>query len=405
MHRERESAGDVVALLNGTVVLPDALLADAVVVCRDGRIEYVGRQRDRVPQHAVQVDARGGYIAPGFIDLHVHGGAGADFMDGTRDAVRCVCRAHARHGTTTLFPTTTTGTVEQITAMLQACADVQQSWSLASGASVAGVHLYGPFFASDKAGCHDSDQCRPPTRAELDQYFDTGIVRIATCAAELPGAAGFYRLAAEHDCLVTCGHSNASWEEMQSAFDLGMRHVDHFWCAMSSVSSVRARLGVPMQGSMLEFVLANAEMSTEVIADGMHLAPELLNFAWRMKSPRRLCLVTDCNRALDMPPGEYRFGSSAGSANFVSDGTVGWAGNGNLASAVVGLDHMVRHMASSTEAPVEDVIRMATLTPAERAGIADQVGSLERGKRADVLVLSRDLQLEQVFIAGCAYEE
>ena len=96
--------------------------------------------------------------------------------------------------------------------------------------------------------------------------------------------------------------------EMDRAFKAGMRHVDHFWCAMSSVSSVRARLGVPMQGSMLEYVLGNPGMSTEVIADGCHLAPELLDFAWRMKGAKRLLLVTDCNRAMDLPPGRYRFG-------------------------------------------------------------------------------------------------
>ncbi len=169
---------------------------------------------------------------------------------------------------------------------------------------------------------------------------------------------------------------------------------------MSMVNTVRTRLGVPMQGSMLEFVLANQEMSTEVIADGCHLAPELLHFAYQVKGPSRLCLVTDCSRALDMPPGEYRFGSSTTGPIFHSDGKVGWASNGSLASSIRGMDFMVRHAYKCMKAPVHDVIRMASLTPAERAGIADDVGSIEVGKRADLLLLNSKLELKNVWIAG-----
>src|SRR5262249_26764045 len=154
---------------------------------------------------------------------------------------------------------------------------------------------------------------------EYGRFLDTRIIRIATCAAELPGAEDFYRAAARRGCLITCGHSNASWTEMMQAFDAGVRHVDHFWCAMSSVPSLRARFGTPMQASMEQFVLAHPEMSTEVIADGQHLSPELLEFAFRMKGPERLCLVTDANRAMDMPAGAYRFGPEEDGSWFESN--------------------------------------------------------------------------------------
>jgi N-acetylglucosamine-6-phosphate deacetylase len=187
---------------------------------------------------------------------------------------------------------------------------------------------------------------------------------------------------------------------MQSAFAAGVRHVDHFWCAMSSVTSLRIRFGTPMQASMEQFVLANSEMSTEVIADGQHLSPELLEFAFRMKGPSRLCLVTDCNRALDMPPGEYRFGSGEDGPWIESDGKVGFVSGQGLASSVVGMDTMVRTMASGTSASLEQVIRMASLTPAERVNLADEIGSLEVGKRADVLVLNQDLHVDRVWASG-----
>lgn len=386
---------------NITAILPDRLIEEAHVLCERGRIVSVSARKPRIASDTQIVDGRGGYLSPGFTDIHVHGGAGADFMDGTAEAVRTACRAHARHGTTTIFPTTTTGSVAQIHAMLDAVKAVQKERRVENGAQIAGAHLYGPFFAEDKIGCHAAAGRRSPSPEEYRDYLESGIVRIATCAAELPGAVEFYREARRRRCLVTCGHSNASWPEMAAAFRAGMRHVDHFWCAMSSVPSVRARLGVPMRGSMTEFVIGTAEMSTEVIADGCHLAPELLDFAFRLKGPRKLCLVTDANRALDLPPGQYRFGAGEDGTWFESDGRVGWSpGRASLASSIAGMDHMARQMKRDTTATLPEVIRMATLTPAELTGISRQTGSLEPGKAADLLLLSRKLEVRRVFIRG-----
>jgi len=386
-------------LFRGRVVLPDRILDEGTVLCHNGRIDAVKRG-DRAPRQANLIDARGGWIVPGFVDIHVHGGAGADYMDGTAEAVKTANRAHLRRGTTTIFPTTTTGSPQQVRRMLDACLAVQRSWTPADGARVAGVHLYGPYFAEKKVGCHSVEGRRDPSADEYDEYFRLGIVRIATCAAELPGAADFYRAARRRRCLVTCGHSNATWAEMAQAYRDGMRHVDHFWCAMSSVASLRAQYGTPMRASMEEFVLSHPEMSTEVIADGEHLSKELLEFAWRMKGPERLCLVTDANRAMGMPPGRYRFGPIEDGAWFESNGKVGFVPGSGLASSVVALDTMVRNMKAMTAAPLADVVRMASLTPAERAGIAKETGSLEEGKRADIVILDRRLQVSRVFVAG-----
>ena len=383
----------------GQVILPDRILERGTVECQDGKIVRVAKGRASRAANVV-LDAGDGYISPGFIDIHVHGGAGADYMDGTPDAVRQANRAHLRRGTTSLFPTTTTGSPEEITRMIGACKEVARKWKPEDGARIAGVHLYGPYFAAGKVGCHSVDGRREPTANEYDTYFSSGIVRIATCAAELPGAEALYKAARRRKCLITCGHSDASWPEMAKAYDAGMRHVDHFWCAMSSVASVRARLGTPMRGSMEQFVLAHEEMSTEVIADGQHLSPELLSFAWKMKGTKKLCLVTDANRALGMPPGTYRFGPSDTGTFFESDGKVGFVPGSGLASSVVALDTMVRTMLRDTPAPLEDVVRMASLTPAERAGVARSVGSLEVGKLADVLIFDAKMQLKRVFVHG-----
>lgn len=384
----------------GRLVLSDRIVDDRRLIVENGRIAAIEADRGRLPQSIRVIDLKNGLLTPGLVDIHVHGGGGSDFMDGTVEAVRTVCRTHLRHGTTTVFPTTTTGSPEQLRAMFAACREVMDHPG-PNEARVAGIHLYGPYFAPDKVGCHSLDGCRPPDPAEYRSYFDTGLVRIATCAAELPGATQFYRLAKRAGCLVTCGHSNSTYQEMAAGFRAGLRHVDHFWCVMSSVDSLRARCGTPMQAGMEQFVLLEPEMSTEVIADGCHLSPELLNFAFRKKGPSRLCLVTDASRAVDMPPGEYRFGPETDGSWFVSDGDVGRVPDGSaLASSVAGMDRMVRNMHRATDAPFPDLFRMASLTPAERAGVDQDLGSIAIGKRADLVVWSSRLQVRQVYLSG-----
>jgi len=390
----------------GSIVLADRVVEGQRVVVADGRIRAIEADSKRVPAGAEVIDLKGGFLAPGMVDIHVHGGGGGDFMDGTVEATRTVCRTHLRHGTTTVFPTTTTGTCEQILTAFDICRQVQgihaEAGSEGCGeARIAGMHLYGPYFAPEKVGCHKLEHQRDPVLSEYRRYFATGMVKIATCAAELPGAAAFYRYSRQRDCLITCGHSNSTYPEMAAAFRNGMRHVDHFWCVMSSVSSLRPRCGTPMQAGMEQFVLVEPEMSTEVIADGCHLSDELLNFAYRIKGPTRLCLVTDSSRALDMPPGRYKFGCETDGDWFLSDGQVGRVLDGtNLASSVAGMDRMVRTMLRACQGQVADVIRMASLTPAERAGVAESIGSIEEGKRADLVVWSPKWKVRQVFMDG-----
>jgi len=389
-------------VFRGKVILPTTVLCDAVVIVEGERIVEVGLERDlEIPVGAAVVEAGDGFISPGFVDIHEHGGAGSDYMDGTPQAVRDSNRAHARHGTTTVFPTTTTGTPAQLVAMLDAVEEVSKFWNIEDGARIAGVHWYGPYFAKDKIGAHPKGYERNPDSAEYQPALARGIIKSATCAAEIPGAVEFCRAAKAAGCLVTCGHSNASWPEMQAVYEAGMRHVDHFWNAMSSTDSIRKRLGTPQRGSMAEFVLYHPQMSTEVIADGCHHAPEMLQFAYRMVGPNRLCLVSDCSRALDAPPGIYMMGNIETGQPFENNGEVGvLPETDKLASSIFPLEHMIRVMIRDTDASVADVIRMASLTPAERTGFAHDRGSLERGKLADIAVLSSDFHVQHTFISG-----
>jgi N-acetylglucosamine-6-phosphate deacetylase len=384
-------------IIIGDIVLPDRILRDGAVVCRNGLIADICAA-DGAPRGLAIIDHSERYIAPGFVDIHVHGGANADFMDGSIEAVVAVNRAHARHGVTTIFPTTTTGSRGQLEAMIAACEAARETWAPRDGARIGGVHFYGPYFAADKVGVHSPNGRRDPKREEYELFLSRDIVSIATCAAELPGARDFYRFAQQRGCFITCGHSNADWSELEAAFAEGMRHVDHFWCAMSSVASLRGRFGTPMRASMEQYVLWKKDMSTEVIADGEHLSDELLKFAFDMIGPARLCLVTDANRAMDAPPGRYRFGPQEDGTLVISDGRTVRGEDGSLASSMCGMDVMVRTMLRATGASLPQIVQMASLTPARLAGVSAECGSLEIGKRADIVVLSREIDVEAVHI-------
>lgn len=391
-------------LLNATLILPDRLIPGGALDVEDGRLTAVGRL-DNLPQwSAATINANGDFVAPGFVDLHVHGGDNADFMDGTIDAFEKVVRAHTRHGTTSIVATSTVARHDQTLTFLENARTLQRRGAEpAHGlARTIGAHLYGPYFNEDKVGCHPKDPARPPTADEYQQYLQFADVMLtATCAPELPGAADFYRAASAKGIRLNAGHSNATWAEMAKAHALGVRHVDHFYCAMSSVSSLRERCGTPMQASMLEFVLDYDDMTTEVIADGRHLSPELLRFVVKWKGADRTALVTDCSRALDQPPGLYTFGPLDGGETFYCDGGVGLLPNSEtLASSVRGMDFMVRHMQQHAGVDLVTAVRMASLTPATILGLQTDIGSLEPGKRADILVFNAQIEIRQVFVGG-----
>jgi N-acetylglucosamine-6-phosphate deacetylase len=388
---------------NAKIVLPDRII-DAAVHLRGGRIAAVAT--DVAASAAQSLDAAGQYLVPGFVDMHVHGGGGADFMDCNAAAFETALAAHLRHGTTSIVPTNTVARHDQVLAFLDLARDFKRRTAFPGSnlPRVVGSHLYGPYFAEEKVGCHPH-LTRSPTQNEFREYLaHADHLLVATCAPELPGAADFYRAATQARVRLNAGHSNATWTEMQAAFDLGVRHVDHFFCAMSNYVSTRSRVGTPMQGGMMEFVLASDVMTTELIADGRHLSPELLRFPLRMLGVERVALVTDCSRALDMPPGEYLFGPTDGGEPFINDGSVGLAGDGaSLASSVRGMDFMVRHMVQTAGVPLQTAIRMATLTPAKVLGLDREIGSIEVGKRADLLLLDDSLQIRRIIVGGAVH--
>ena len=387
----------VTVLTNATLVLPDRLVAGGTVEIADGRITSVGAGRARPDA----TDLGGTYLAPGFVDLHVHGGDGADFMDGTVEAFRTVCRCHARHGTTSLTPTSTVASMPQYLRFLELCGELYGD--VPGGARIVGSHFYGPYFARPARGCHPDRDFLVPDAGNADDFTklaDT-MPLVVTVAPEIENAEWLVRTYSGRGVRFNAGHSFATFPQVEAAVGWGVRHVDHLYCAMSDRARLRQSQPFPMRAGLMEATLYFDELTTEVIADGKHLTPELLRLAYKTKGPDRLALVTDSMRAVDLPDGEYWFGAEGTGERVRKMDGVGVTPDGlALASGAVGMDQCVRTMHRAAGVPLPEVIRMASLTPARILGVDADVGSLEVGKRADFVALDAELNVKQVYVGG-----
>lgn len=387
----------VTVFTNATLVLPDAVRPNATLAVSDGTISEI----DDDLHVADAIDLEGAYLAPGFVDLHVHGGDGADFMDGTAEAFRTVCRCHARHGTTSLTPTSTVATGAQYDCFLQLCRELKGD--VPGGARIVGSHFYGPYFARPARGCHPDQEFLIPDAANAARFMPTAdaLPLVVTVAPEIGNAEWLVREYAPRGVRFNAGHSHATFQQVEAAVSWGVRHVDHLFCAMSDRARLRQSQTFPMRAGVLEATLYFDELTTEVIADGKHLSPELLRLAYKVKGPDRLALVTDSMRAVDLPDGEYWFGAEGTGERVRKLDGVGVTPDGTaLASGVMGMDHCVRTMHFAAGVPLVEAIRMASLTPARILGIDRAAGSIEVGKRADLLVLDARLNVRAVYVGG-----
>ena len=389
--------------VNANVVLPDRILSDASVQVQKGLIHQIDSTSNfsvtEVPTEVIDVE--GDYLCPGFIDIHVHGGGGADFMDGSRKAFEKVLRSHGRHGTTSLVCTSTVAQPEQILVFLSLVREFKNTPTnrdLHPAARVLGAHLYGPYFRCEAIGCHPVDLYQIPDTDTYNSYLTFSEVIIkASIAPELPESKAFAQACAKRGIILGVGHSLATFDQMVQALDWGIQYVDHLFCAMSDKSKLRQTQTYPMRGGVVEATLFLDQLSTEVIADGKHLSAELLLLAHKIKGEDRLAIVTDCNRALDMPDGEYIFGPEKNGQPFLHQDQVGLTLDGSsLASSATGMDHHVRTFHRLTALPLHTAVKMASLTPARIIGYADQLGSIEIGKIADLVILDQDLVIKSV---------
>jgi N-acetylglucosamine-6-phosphate deacetylase len=388
--------------VNARLLSPGEPERPVTVLLEDGRIAAVagpGADLPADPAGAADtqvVDAHGGYVAPGFIDVHVHGGAGADFMDATPEAVHTVCRFHASGGTTGLLATTAAAPADELRRALDVVADVRQRGT--GGAAILGVHLEGPYFALSKCGCHLPGEIRAPLPEEYLDLLDAhpGLVRWMTLAPEIEGAMELIAALRERGAVPSAGHTEATEPCLKEAIAAGLRHATHLYCAMSTIVK-EGPFRIP---GLVETALASDDLTTEVIADGFHLAPALLTIAARAKGPGRLLLVSDAMRGAGMPDGTYTFGPLNGSLAIVEGGVARTPDNTGFASSTARANELVRNMVRLAGCTLADAVQMASTTPAAALGLAGRKGRVAPGYDADLVVLDAGLDVTATIAGG-----
>lgn len=292
--------------------------------------------------------------------------------------------------------TTATAPLAEIVSALKVVRQVQKT--PVPGARILGAHLEGPYLSMIQRGCHLKEHVRNPEEAEWEQLLEfRRVIKRITVAPELPGALGLIKQCALKGINVSAGHTDATYAEIMRAVDSGLSHATHMYCAMSTV----ARRNPPhREGGCVEAVLERREITTELIADGKHLPPELLRLTVKAKGVSEVCFVTDAMRGAGMPEGTYTFGSKHGQTALVKDGAALMPDGSSFASSVATMDVLVRNGVELMGLSRCDAIAMASFNPACILRIQDRKGSLEVGKDADCVILDRNLNVKQAFIAG-----
>ena len=382
----------LLAIYADRVLTPFEELCDAALLIEDGRIAGVGsRQELGVPAGSEEYDARGMSIAPGFVDIHIHGAGGHDVMEATLEALNAVAATLARRGTTSFIATTVTANEEATCRSLEGIARYAASPQnrTPGRAEVLGVHLEGPFISGARCGVHPAGDIAAPSTKLLGRLLGAagGYARILTLAPELPGALDLVEQGRNAGLVVAMGHTDATYEQACAAIERGANHAVHVFNAMRPFSH--------RETGVLGAVLTEPGVTAEVIADGVHVDDVAIRVLLAAKGAGRVLLVSDGTAATEMPDGSYRLGTF----EVTRAGGVCRNREGRLAGSTLTLDRAVRHIVSLGVAPAE-AVRMAASQPAERIGVANHKGTLKAGADADLVVLTPSLEIARVMTRG-----
>ena len=382
-------------IYNGRILTPYRIIPQGTVVITGNSITEVSEGNPEVPD-AIEIDAKGQYIAPGFIDIHVHGGGGHDFMDGTVNAFLKIAETHARYGTTSMLPTTLTSEKDELLRTLELYKQADKE--NVSGAQFLGMHLEGPYFAMNQRGAQDPRYIRNPDPEEYkDILSQSSDIRRWSAAPELKGAIEFAHYLKSRGVLVALAHTDAIYEEALIGFENGFTLATHFYSCMNGVT----RKNVFRYAGVIECAYLIDEMDVEVIADGIHCPPPLLKLIYKIKGVDRIALITDAMRAAGMPEGESILGSlHNGLKVIVEDGVAKLPDRSSFAGSVATADRLVRTMVTMADVPLLEAVRMITKTPASILGIADRKGSIVPGKDADIVIFDDHIQVQTTIVQG-----
>jgi N-acetylglucosamine-6-phosphate deacetylase len=385
-----------IKIFNGQIIHQYQIQSGGCLLIENGKIVDAAVNDVDFPD-AELIDAQGNFISPGFIDIHIHGGGGSDFMDGTVNDFLQIAQTHAKHGTTSMLPTTLTCEKEDLIQTLEA----YQTASLSNkfGADFIGMHLEGPYFAVSQRGAQDPKFIRDPDPAEYKEILSSfDFIKRWSAAPELKGAVEFGKYVTSKGVLAAIAHTDAIYEEVLEAYHHGgFTLATHFYSAMSGVT----RRNAFRFAGVIESAYLLDDMDVEIISDGVHLPAPLLKLIYKIKGPDRIALITDAMRAADMPEGESILGSfKNGLKVIVEDGVAKLPDRTSFAGSVATADRLVRTMLNLADVPLVETIKMITETPARIMGVSDRKGSLTKGKDADVVIFNDQIEVKRTLVKG-----
>ena len=384
-----------IKIYNGKVIVPGKIIPRGTVLVTDGIITAI-EEGDIDLADTIAIDAKEQYISPGFIDIHIHGGGGYDFMDGTIEAFVKIAELHAKHGTTAMLPTTLTSEKEDLYLTLNAYAAANKINDM--GASFIGMHLEGPYFSMNQRGAQDPKYIRNPDPSEYKEILEHfPFIKRWSAAPELEGAIEFGKYVHSKGVLIAMAHTDAIYEEALAAFENGYSLATHFYSAMSGVT----RKNAFRYAGVIETAYLLDEMDVEIIVDGVHLPSPLLQLVYKIKGPLHTALITDAMRAAGMPEGDSILGGMKnGIRVIIEDGVAKLPDRSSFAGSVATTDRLVKTMITLGGVSLLDTIRMITETPARIMGIQNIKGSLQIGKDADILIFDEKISIHMTMING-----
>lgn len=375
----------LVHIINGKIVLPDAVVCDKVLAF-DSESGKICGIVDSAPAGADVIDACGNYVAPGLVDIHIHGYLGEDTCDAKPEGIKKMAYGIAQNGVTSFLPTTMTVAKNEIIDALNAVRSVKEASKTWDGAEILGVHAEGPFINPSKKGAQAAENILVPDADFILENAD--IITSVTLAPEMdPGHKCIRCLAARSKVLISMGHTDATFEEAMSAARDGVNHATHLFNAMSALAH--------RNPGVVGAALASDNVSVEVIADTFHINPGLYSIIAKVKGNKTV-LITDCTRAGGMPDGEYDLG---GQPIFLK-GIECRLADGTIAGSVLKLNNAVKNVLDHTALPVNEVFKMASLNPATAIHYADRIGSLEAGKDADIIITDENINVLRTIKKG-----
>ena len=386
----------MIKIYNGRIITPSGILHNGSLLIEGNKIVEVTEKNIEI-EGAETIDAGGSYISPGFIDMHVHGGGGHDFMDNTIEAFLGVATAHAQYGTTALMPTTLS--CEQ-TDLVETLAIYEKAMLLnTTGAQFIGLHIEGPYFSMEQKGAQDPRYIRNPDPVEYQQILSASKhIKRWSAAPELPGALDFGRYMMEHGVLPAIAHTSAMYEDVLKAVEAGYSHVTHFYSCMTGV----VRKNGYRAAGVIETTYLLDRLTVEIIADGKHLPPALLKLICRIKGVENTALITDAMRGAGMPEGPSMLGGLRnGMEVIIEDNVAKLPDRSAFAGSVATADALVRNMITLAEISLFDSVRMMSEVPARILHLSDHKGSIAMGKDADLVIFDNDINIEGTIVNGC----